>query len=171
MSTFENTTVTEITSTSIAATAVLFFRNAVIDMIPWLIASIPLITLDLIFGVKAAKFRKERVTFSKAFRGTFGKVVEYFAWCCFAATASLAFNLKWVEWAVLGLVFINELASIIGNYLETKGIVFSIVDAYRWFIKWVSGKAGAEMSDEEAAEIIKPKPERDAKGRFVKKEK
>jgi hypothetical protein len=163
--------VTAVTSTGITATAVIFFRDAFVHMIPWLMASIPLILLDLNFGIKAARHRNEKVRLSKAVRGTFGKTLEYVAWVCFAATASLAFKITWVEWAVLGLVYANELISIIGNYLETKDIEFNLTALYRWVIKWAGHKAGQVVEDAEAAEIIKPKDRpRDAKGRFVKKE-
>ena len=170
MTTTENA-VTTVTSTGITATAIVFFRDAIINMTPWLVVSIPLILLDLNFGIKAAKHRKEKVRVSKAIRGTFGKIVEYFAWVCFAATASLAFGIKWVEWSVLGLVYANELASIIGNYLETKGITFSFVGFYRWILKVIAGKAGEVMDDAEAEGIIigKDGEARDKRGRYAKR--
>ncbi len=172
MTTAENTVAT-VTSTGITATAIIFFRDAITNMMPWLIVSLPLIFLDLNFGVKAARHRQEKVRVSKAIRGTFGKIVEYFAWVCFSATASLAFELKWVEWAVLGLVYANELASIIGNYLETKGIEFSFVGFYRWILKVIAGKAGEAMDSAEAEGIIvgKDGKTRDKKGRYTKKTK
>ena len=69
---------------------------------------------------------------------------------------------------MLGLVYVNELASIIGNYLETKGVELSIKDFYKWIFKAGAGKAGLEVSEEDANSIIKGR-KRDAKGRFVKK--
>lgn len=167
----ENTTVSAVTSSGIAVTAVIFFRDAVLNMIPWLIASIPLILLDLDFGIKAARYRKERVKFSKAFRGTFGKLVEYVAWCCFAATASLAFGMKWIEWIVLGAVFINELSSIVGNYLETKGLELNTRNLWNAILKIFGRKTGIDTEDIDAGEIVKPKEQpRDPKtGRFTSK--
>lgn len=163
--------VSTVTSTGITATAIIFFRDAITNMTPWLIASIPLILLDLDFGIKAAKHRQDKVRVSKAIRGTFGKVVEYFAWVCFAATASLAFGIKWIEWAVLGLVYANELAYIIGNYLETKGMAFSFVHFYRWILKLIAGKAGEAMDTAEAEGIIidKDGKARDKRGRYTKR--
>lgn len=163
--------VNTVTSTGITATAIIFFRDAITNMTPWLMASIPLILLDLDFGIKAAKHRQDKVRVSKAIRGTFGKVVEYFAWVCFAATASLAFGIKWIEWAVLGLVYANELASIIGNYLETKGMAFSFVHFYRWILKLIAGKAGEAMDTAEAEGIIidKDGKARDKRGRYTKR--
>lgn len=168
MITANNSTVTNVTASGIAVTTVVFFRDAIIHMIPWLAASIPLIILDLDFGIKAATYRGERIRFSKAFRRTFGKMVEYFAWVCFAATASLAFNIDWVEWVVLGAVYINELASIAGNYFETKGIELSLVSLWKFIFKKGAGHYGVDVTDDELGEIIKPKPNRDEKGRFTK---
>lgn len=138
-------------------------------MVPWLVVSIPLILLDLDFGIKAARTRGERVRFSKAFRRTFGKVIEYFAWVCFAATASLAFSIQWIEWAVLGIVYINELSSIVGNYLETRGLEISWAYVWNKLLKIGGDKIGVDASDIDVAEAIKPKQPRDNKGRFVKK--
>lgn len=167
----DNTTVSAVTSSGIAVTAVIFFRDAVLNMIPWLIASLPLILLDLDFGIKAARYRKERVKFSKAFRGTFGKLVEYVAWVCFAATASLAFGMKWIEWVVLGAVFINELSSIVGNYLETKGLELNTRNLWNAILKIFGRKTGIDTEDIDAGEIVKPKEQpRDPKtGRYISK--
>lgn len=169
MTATENQTMTAIMSGGIATTAVVFFRDAVIGMIPWLIVSLPLILLDLIFGIKAARHRGERVRFSKAFRRTFGKMIEYLAWVCFAATASLAFSAKWIEWVVLGAVIINELASVVGNYAETKDVEISWAYLWNKLIKIVAGKHGVDEPID-VGEIVKPKPARDEKGRFIKKE-
>ena len=50
-------------------------------------------------------------------------------------------------------------------YLETKGIHFSYAGFIRLLFKKGAEKAGIEVSDEEAKEIIRP---RDSRGRFVK---
>lgn len=157
---------------SIATTVVVFLQSAVLRMIPYSVPAVFLIALDLIYGVKAAKFRGEEVKFSPAVRRTMTKLFSYVCWIILASTLSLSFQHDWLEWAVLGLVYANELASIIGNYLETKGIEFSFVGFYRWLLKVVAGKAGGTMDDFEAGGIIKPKngkgPGRDKKsGRFV----
>ena len=157
MVTANNSTVTNVKASGIAVTTVVFFREAIINMIPWLIVSIPLILLDLNFGIKAARHRGEHIRFSRAFRRTFGKMVEYFAWVCFAATAALAFEIKWIEWVVLGAVYINELASIVSNYLETKDIEFSIPALWKLIFKKGAGHYGVDVTDDEMNEVIKPK--------------
>lgn len=169
--TTEQSTVTTVVTGGVTATAIVFFRDAITAMIPYLIAAVPLVLLDLNFGVKAAKHRGDRVTFSKGFRGTVGKVFEYLCWITVSATLSLAFSAKWLEWAILGGVVLNELASIVGNYAETKNVTISWSYLWNKILQIVGAKAGVDASGIDVGEIIKPKPPRDEKtGRFIKKE-
>ena len=155
----------------ISATAVAFMQSAVLRMIPYAVPALVIIALDLLYGIKAAKHRKERVRFSTACRRTVSKIVSYICWLILASTLALSFGKDWIEWFVLALVYGNEFASIVGNYLETKGIEFSFVNLYRWVLKLLAGKAGEAMDTAEAEEIIKPKRHavRDPKtGRWMK---
>ena len=155
----------------IATTVVAFLQTAVLRMIPYSVPALVIILLDLLYGIKAARFRGERVRFSTACRRTVSKIVGYICWLILASTLAISFNKDWLEWFVLGLVYANEFASIVGNYLETKGIEFSFIGLYRWILRVITGKVGEQVSQEEAGEIIKPKPkpQRDPKtGRFVK---
>ena len=158
-------------SSGISATAVAFLQSAVLRMIPYSIPALVIIALDLLYGVRAARHRGERVRFSTACRRTVSKIASYICWLILASTLALSFDKDWIEWFVLALVYGNEFASIVGNYLETKGIEFSFVNLYRWVLKLLAGKAGETMSDEDAGEIIKPKRHagRDPKtGRWMK---
>ena len=141
-------------------------------MIPYTIVAVPLIILDLLWGIRAAKYRKERVTFSRAFRSTMSKAMDYLCWIIIAASIAVAFEHQWLEWLILGAVIFNEFTSIVSNYFETKGVQLSFVAIFRWMFKTGAGKVGVEVSDEDAQEIIKPKePRPRAKnGRFVKRE-
>lgn len=150
-----------------AAVAIAFLQQSVTRMIPYSLPALLLITLDLIYGVRAARFRQERVRFSTGLKKTATKIMSYCCWIVLASTLTVAFEKEWIEVAVLGLVYINELTSIIGNYLETKGIHLSFVGIYRLIFKKGAEKVGIEVSDEDAKEIIKKQP-RDSKGRFVK---
>lgn len=141
----------------ISATVVAFLQTAVLRMIPYSVPALVIVLLDLLYGIKAAKFRGEKVRFSTAVRRTVSKVVSYVCWLILASTLAISFQKDWLEWSVLGLVYVNEFASIIGNYLETKGIEFSLVNLYRWILKVIAGKAGEAMDSAEAGEIIKPK--------------
>ena len=151
-----------------AAVAIAFLQQSVTKMIPYSLPALVLIALDLLYGVRAAKMRGDRVRFSTAIKKTVTKTCSYVCWLILSSTMAVAFDREWIEIAVLGLVFLNELASIVGNYLETKGLHLSLVNLYRWIFKKGAEKAGVEVTDDEANEIITEQP-RDAKGRFVKR--
>ena len=155
----------------IATTLVAFLQTAVLRMIPYAIPAVFLIALDLAYGCRAAKFRGEKVRISTAVRRTMTKFFSYVCWLVLASTLALSFHHDWIEWAVLGLVYANELASIIGNYLETKGMAFSFVHFYRWILKLIAGKAGEAMDTAEAEGIIidKDGKARDKRGRYTKR--
>lgn len=150
----------------VSAVAVAFIQEAVLRMIPYAVPSFVLLLLDLLYGIKAAKFRGEKVRVSTAVRRSMTKLFSYCCWLIIASTMSLSFHKDWIEWAVLGLVYVNEFSSVIGNYLETKGIEFSMVNLYRWILKVITGKVGEAIDSAEAGEIIKPKKK---KGKNSKK--
>ena len=91
----------------VAATALAFFHSTMTNMIPYAIVAVPLIVLDLLWGIRAAKYRKERVTFSRAFRRTMSKTFDYLCWILIASGIALAFDTKWLEYGILGLVIFN----------------------------------------------------------------
>lgn len=140
-------------------------------MIPYAAPSVVLLLIDLLYGIKAAIARKEKVRPSTAVRRTVTKCFSYICWLILASTMSLAFSQQWIEWFILGLVYVNEFASIVGNYLETKGIKFSMIDFYRWALRVFSGKVGAEMEKETAEEIIHRKPRDPKTGKYVSRKK
>ena len=155
----------------VSAAIVVFLQTAVLRMIPYAVPAVFLIALDLFYGVRAAKYRGEEVKFSPALRRTMTKFFSYVCWIILASTLALSFKHDWLEWAVLGLVYVNEFVSIVGNYLETKGIKFSFVGFYRWLLRVITGKAGVEMEQHEAEEIIvgKDGKARDKRGRYIKR--
>lgn len=138
----------------ISASLVALLKTAVLRMIPYAVPGLFLVLLDLIYGIRAARKRGEKVRASSAIRRTMTKVVTYICWLILATTISLAFGKTWLEWGTLALVYGNEFLSIVGNYLESKGMSFSIAGVYRWLLKFFAGKVG-QMSDDEANEIIK----------------
>ena len=139
--------------------------------------------LDLWFGVKAAKHRykkykrdADRVTFSKALRGTVGKIFEFGCWLILASSMTVAFNKEWIQWATLGLVYANELASVIGNYLCTKDIEFSLLAFIKnvlvFVTRWIGNKLGIVTDDVSFDDVLKPaKQKRNEKGQFVSNKK
>lgn len=142
---------------AVASALVALLKTAVLRMIPYAVPGLMLVLIDLIVGCQAAKARGEKVRASTAIRRTVTKIFLYLCFLILATTVAIAFERPFLEWGVLGLVYANEFLSVIGNYLETKGMTFSIAGVYRWFIKWIAGKAGADMSDDEATDILKNK--------------
>ena len=150
-------------------------------MIPFALPALVLVFLDLWFGVKAARHRykkykreTDRVTFSKALRGTTGKVFEFCAWLVLASSASIAFEKEWIQWVTLGVVYVNEVGSVIGNYLCTKDIDFDLLAFLKAVLvflgRWVGNKIGIVTDDVTFDDVLKPaKQKRDGKGRFVSK--
>ena len=154
----------------VSATVVAFLQTAVLRMIPYSVPAVVLLILDLVYGIKAAGHRGERVRVSTAVRRSVTKMFSYICWIILASTLALSFGVKWLEWCVLGLVYANELISIIGNYLETKGLELSIKDLYRFVFRVGAEKVGATMDAAEAEGIIKDKHPRNKKGQFTKKD-
>jgi hypothetical protein len=158
---------------SVSAALVTLLQTAVLRMIPYAIPGLFLLVLDLLYGIRAAKVRGEKVRASTAIRRSMTKLFSYLCWLILATTVAIAFGRTWLEWGTLALVYGNEGLSIIGNYLESKGLAFSMLAVYRWILKLFAKKVDGEMSDEEAADILKP---RDKNGsaiprRYTKKEK
>lgn len=171
MNASDNNTVSILTQGGVSVTALAFFSDSIMRMIPWLIVAVPLILLDLNFGIKAAKYRKETIRFSKAFRGTIGKTAEYLCWIILAATMSLAFSKQWIEWVILGSVIVNELSSIVGNYFESKGMKIVWRNIINAIFKIGGQKVGVDTDGIDAASFTeslpKPAQPRNSKGQFV----
>ena len=153
-------TVNTVAQGGVAITALAFLRQTLLSMVPYAIIAVPLIILDLSWGIRAARHRGERVTFSHAFRRTMNKVFDYLCWIIIASGLSIAFEVNWLEWLILGGVIFNEIISIASNYFETKGIKFSLAAAWRWAFKTGAGKIGVELTEGDAGEIIKEKEEK-----------
>lgn len=132
-----------------SAALVALLQTAVLRMIPYAVPGLLLVVLDLAYGIKAARARGEAVRISTALRRSLTKIFLYICWLILATTIALAFGKSWLEWGTLGLVYANEGLSIIGNYLESKGLSFSIAGVYRWVIRWAAGKVGVDVDPNE----------------------
>jgi len=154
-----------------------FLQTAVLRMIPYALPSVVLIILDLGFGIKAARYRGEKVRFSTAIRRTVTKLFGYICWLVLASTLALAFEQRWLEWVILGLVYANELSSIVANHLETKGLEISWKAVNRALFHFGAQKAGLDDGGIDPNSFVKPiekpkyKPMRNDKGQFVSRKK
>ena len=145
-----------ITTGSVSAAAVAFLQAAVLRMVPFAVPAIVLIILDLLYGCKAAYSRKERVRFSTALRRTLTKTFCYICWIILASTLALAFEKDWLEWLVLGLVYLNELSSIVGNYYESKGLKINWPNFLKSIIPIFGQKAGVDTSGIDPGNFVEP---------------
>ena len=175
--TSNNSQMTELVESGVSAVTLMFLKTTAMKTIPWLTLVIPLLVIDGIVGVRAAKVRykknhkdEDRFTYSRLMRRTIGKTFEYVSWCILGAGLAVISNKEWVAWAVLALPFISELVSIWGHKLELQGVELSISAVWRLIVRKIAEKFGIEIDKEEAEEIIKPKQHRDpSTGRFIKK--
>lgn len=176
-------TTSSVVEGGVVAVTVAVLQKTVLTMIPFALPAVVLILMDLHFGIKAAKHRyqkykrpADRVTFSKALRGTVGKFFEFCAWIILASSMSIAFKQDWIQWATLGLVYVNEIGSIIGNYLCTKDIEFSLLAFLKAVLvyvgRWFGSKLGIVTDDVTFDDVLKPaKQGRNEKGQFTSKKK
>lgn len=174
-------TTNSIVEGGVVAVTVAVLQKTVLAMIPFALPALVLIALDLHFGIKASRHRyqkykraDDRVTFSKALRGTVGKTFEFAAWLILASSMTIAFQREWIQWLTLGLVYVNEVGSIVGNYLCTKDIDFSLLAFLKavlvFVARWVGSKIGIVADDVTFDDVLKPsKQKRDKNGRFTKK--
>jgi hypothetical protein len=84
-----------------------------------------LIIVDLVFGVKAAKVRGERIKRSRAVKRTINKFVDYVCWLLLAGSLGLVFgepfHIPILPIVVMAIVVSIELESCVVNYFEYKG--------------------------------------------------
>lgn len=145
-----------------------FFSDSMAKTLPWLLLAIPLLVLDLLYGVRAAGYRGEKVRASTAVRRSIDKAVAYIMWCTAAVMLDTLFEIPWLDKAVLAAVFGNEIVSIWGHKLELQGVEINFTNLWRFIFRKGSEKYGMAADKEEVEQIIKPR--RDARGRFVKKQ-
>lgn len=148
-----NTAVTGGTTVTLMA----FFSDAMIKILPWLALAVPFLLLDLLYGVKAARFRGDKIRFSTGLRRSIDKAVSYIMWVAAAVMLSSLFEAPWLDKVVLGLVYGNEFFSIIGNYLEMHGVELSMANLWKTILRKGAGKVGVEISQEEADALLSEK--------------
>lgn len=151
----ENGAVTTIVEGGATIGVVAFFSEAMKQTLPWLGLAVPIIILDLMYGIRAAKYRGEKVRWSTAIRRTVDKAIGYIMWAAAAVMIKSLFEVDWLDKAILALVYGNEIISVIVNYLETKGITLSVGALWNLIFRKGAEKVGVEVSKEELEEVIK----------------
>ena len=102
-----------------------------------------LLAADLLFGIKAAVVRKERIKRSRAVKRTLNKFVDYVCWLLLAGALGLVFgepfHIPILPIIVMAIVVSIELESCVVNYFEYKGKKIK----FNW--RKLFGKKGEEM--------------------------
>jgi len=107
-------------------TICLFALETVRVMLPFALIAVLLVTVDLFFGVRAAKFRKDSISFSYALIKSGNKLVSYLCWVsviaavdCVTTDGGKYDTLKWFLYASVAII---EGSSTVNNWLEPKGL-------------------------------------------------
>lgn len=107
----------------------------------WLLLAAGLLLLDLRFGIKAARVRGETIRFSRAWRRTINKSVDYLGWVTVAEMLSRTFGVNLgkpvVSMGILMIIYLIELSSCLDNYFEYKGLPWRF-EPFDWVKKKVS---------------------------------
>lgn len=99
-----------------------YYRQALNNSIIWLIAAAVIIIADLYFGIDAARYRGEKVRFSRAVRRTLNKVCEYLCWIMLAVVLSICYDSDYIKIIILSIVIGNELQSCVVNFFAARGV-------------------------------------------------
>lgn len=137
---------------SVSSILLLYVNQAIAFMIPFLILSLILILVDLIFGIEASKKRYEhshseidRVRPSRALRKTINKIFEYACWVILSASLSVSFKVEWLNIAVMAFIVANEMISVIDNYMYVHDK--KITGLREFFMKLLGKKMNIDTSD------------------------
>ena len=115
---------------NIFATAVTAIGAVIADfyshLAPWLLLGMVLVLVDLRYGVLAARRRGENIRFSRAWRRTINKMLDYLCWVTVAELMSRTFAVSLgvpvVSISMLFVIYGIEVSSCVNNYFEYKGI-------------------------------------------------
>lgn len=119
-----------------------------------------LLTVDLLFGIRAARVRNEKIKRSRAVKRTINKFVDYVCWLLLAGALGLVFgepfHVPILPIIVMAVVISVELESCVVNYFEYKGKKIK----FNW--RKLFGKKGEEMLGGIIEEVpLEPKKEKD----------
>lgn len=150
----EPNTANAITQGGTAAFLSVYLNQAYMEMLPWIIAAIPLIISDLYFGIKKVRFKyvdskgkTEKPSFTKAIGMTIDKAFSYVCWILIATTLSIAFETTAIKYTIMGIVYLKEVISCFRNYFNSKG--YDVNEAEMFKLMWkMAVRKGEEFNDD-----------------------
>lgn len=136
-----------VVGTGISATLLLFFQQSFERMLPYLVIVAVVILIDLVFGIRAARRKGDRIRISRAIRRTVGKAVEYFCWAVLASSLAVATGYAVIETGLMLVIIGVELISVAQNWYFWKfGYKARVkVDAAKVIEAVVQAKTGANI--------------------------
>jgi hypothetical protein len=146
--------------TSIVLTA--YLQSVYMEMLPWLVAAVPLLIGDLYFGVKLVLYRHERLRLLKAIAMTIDKSFSYVCWVLISTTLSVAFHADAVKYVILAFIYFREVISCFRNYFNSKGYDVDERGLFKLLWRKVVGDA-VELADE-ASRVVRKEETEDGKG-------
>jgi hypothetical protein len=134
--------------TGISSTIFTEFHEFLHDSKYLLVLGVALVFLDLRWGIKCSRLRKETIKASRAVRRTVNKMIDYFCWIGLAyllgMTFGQSFDIHILPYIVMAVIYGVELESILHNYFGSKGKKF------KWnFWKWFEKKTDMEIEIED----------------------
>lgn len=145
-----------------------YLTQAYMDMLPWIVAAVPLIVGDLYFGIKKVRYKyvsskgqSEKPSFTKAIGMTIDKAFSYACWILIATTLGLAFETSVIKYTIMGVVYLKELISCFRNYFNSKG--YDVNEAEMFKLMWRMAVRKGEGTTEELNKLITKKEGKDEK--------
>lgn len=121
----------------------------------WLLLALVLLLTDLKFGIQASKKRGEKIRGSRAVRRTINKLVDYICWLSIAwfigHTFGESLHIPTLAIIVLAIIYSVELASILDNYFEYRGIAKRFSLTKFWGIIFKKTNIDNVLEDKEEA--------------------
>ena len=114
-----------------------------LQMLPFCYVAIPLITLDLYYGRKKAKYKYENklsdepCTIQKSVKMTIQKVFNYVSWILLSTSMSMAFGVPSLVYIIMSFIYGLEVLSLINKYGESKGIDIDEVGMLKLVCKFI----------------------------------
>ena len=135
-----------------------YLNQAYMEMMPWMIAAIPLIIGDMYFGILRIRSKKQQFFMTKAVSMTINKAFSYLCWILIATSLSIAFEQKAIKFVIMAIVYGNEVISCLRNYMNSNGYDVNEVGMFKLLWKTVV-KGGEELADEASGMITRQKKE------------
>lgn len=147
-----------------------YFYSAYVAMLPWFIAAVPLILIDLRLGRKKARMKGEKVTLNKSVRMTIDKTFSYICWIMLSTTLAMAFDAESIKFVIMGVIYGLEVISALNSWFLTKGINVNEIEMFRILAKYLWKKLTGEEEELHGVFSDMKKTERKRKHHHPKKE-